>query len=86
MLSAANGRQLLIPAGFAHGFVTLEPNSEIAYKCDHYYAPDVEGSVRWDDPFIGIDWPFSGEPILSEKDASAPLLTEINSPFMFKRP
>lgn len=83
-LSAGNGAQLFIPAGFAHGFATLEPDSEIIYKCSEYYAPETEGSLRWDDPELGIDWPVAGDAILSEKDAVAPLLADLNSPFEFE--
>ena len=83
-LSAANGAQLYIPAGFAHGFATLEPDSEIVYKCSDYYAPETEGSLRWDDPDIGINWPVTGEAVLSEKDAAAPLLAELESPFTWE--
>lgn len=82
-LSAENGQQLFIPKGFAHGFITLLPDSEIVYKCSDYYAPETEGSLRWDDPEIGIDWPLSGEPILSAKDAAAPLLADLDSPFFW---
>jgi len=81
-LSFDNGRQLLIPAGFLHGFVTREPDTEIVYKCSDYYAPDCDGAVRFDDPDIGIDWGLQGAmPILSPKDAAAPRLSEIAAPF-----
>ena len=82
-LSAENGDQLYIPVGFAHGFVTLEPDSEIVYKCSDYYAPETEGAVLWNEPDIGIDWPTTADPILSEKDAVAPLLADLESPFVF---
>lgn len=80
-LSAENGAQLFIPAGFAHGFATLQPDSEIIYKCSDYYAPETEGALRWDDPAIDINWPLQGESILSDKDAVAPMLTDLDSPF-----
>ena len=82
-LSAENGEQLYIPVGFAHGFVTLEPNSEIVYKCSDYYAPETEGSIFWNDPNIGIKWPLDIEATLSDKDAAAPLLSNLESPFIF---
>jgi dTDP-4-dehydrorhamnose 3,5-epimerase len=81
-LSFENGKQLFVPAGFLHGFVTLEPNTEIIYKCSDYYAPECDGAVRFDDPGIGIDWGIApGPAILSEKDAAAPLLADFTSPF-----
>ena len=83
VLSADNAHQLYVPIGFAHGFVTLEPNSEIIYKCSDYYAPKTEGVIRWDDPDIGIDWLLTGNPILSQKDALAPMLKDFESPFIF---
>jgi len=83
-LSSENGAQLYVPAGFAHGFVTLEADSEIVYKCSDYYAPEAEGSLRWDDTVIGIEWPIIGDAILSEKDANAPLLADLCSPFEFE--
>ena len=84
-LSFDNGRQLLIPAGFLHGFVTRVPDTEIIYKCSDYYAPECDGAVRFDDPDIGIDWGLGGQaPILSDKDAAAPLLRDFDSPFTYK--
>ena len=82
-LTVENGNQLYIPVGFAHGFVTLMPDSEIVYKCSDYYAPETEGAVLWNDPEIGIDWPTDTSPILSNKDAFAPLLSDLESPFIF---
>ena len=74
-LSAENKKQLLIPRGFAHGFLTLTDDVEIQYKADQLYAPQFEGNIRWDDPQIKIDWPF--EPtILADKDKNAPTLAE----------
>jgi dTDP-4-dehydrorhamnose 3,5-epimerase len=83
-LSAENGRQLWVPEGFAHGFVTRQPDTEIVYKCTGYYAPEAEGAVRWDS--VGIDWGLTGEPVLSGKDAEAPALGEIESPFEWSKP
>jgi len=84
-LSFENGRQLLVPKGFLHGFVTREPDTEITYKCTEYYSPEADGAVRFDDPDIGIDWDMGGvEARLSEKDAKAPLLKDFNSPFTWE--
>lgn len=83
-LSAHNGKQLLIPKGFLHGFTTLQPHTEVIYKCDDYYAPDCDGAVRFDDPEIGIDWGIDPkDAILSDKDRAAPCFAEITSPFEY---
>jgi dTDP-4-dehydrorhamnose 3,5-epimerase len=77
-LSADNHRQLWIPAGLAHGFLVLSDSADFLYKTTDYYAPQAEGAVRWDDPDIGIAWPDLGmAPLLSPKDAAAPLLREL---------
>ncbi|WP_372574052.1 dTDP-4-dehydrorhamnose 3,5-epimerase [Ruegeria jejuensis] len=81
-LSAENGKQLLVPAGFLHGFVTRQPETEICYKCTDYYAPECDGAVRWDS--CGIDWGFTGDPVLSDKDAAAPALVDFISPFVWE--
>lgn len=75
-LSADDYRQLWIPAGFAHGFVSLADDSIVTYKCTALYSPADERTLRWDDPDIGIDWPVEG-PELSEKDKRAPLLKDL---------
>lgn len=80
-LTAENGHQLYVPEGFAHGFLTLQPDSEIVYKCSDYYAPETEGAVHWDS--CGIDWPLSGEPIVSDKDAIAQALADLVTPFIY---
>ena len=81
VLSFENGKQLLVPQGFLHGFMALSDDCEILYKCSDYYAPDCEGAVQWDDPDIGIDWPQTARPVLSDKDAGAPAFKDFNSPF-----
>ena len=84
-LNFENSKQLLVPRGFLHGFATLEPNTEIIYKCDDVYAPECDGAVRFDDPDIGIDWSIvSNKAILSEKDAAAPYLRDFDSPFIYE--
>lgn len=68
LLSAENKQQLWIPEGFAHGFVTLSDTSEFLYRTTEEYAPELERCIAWNDPAIGIDWPFVGKPLLSAKD------------------
>lgn len=82
-LSAENGRQLVVPMGFGHGFVTLEPDCEVAYKCTALYAPECDRGLRWNDPGLGIGWPLDGSPVLSDKDRNAPWLADFDSPFAY---
>lgn len=81
-LSAENYRQFWIPAGFAHGFLSLEDDTMFQYKCTNVYVPDHDGGVRYDDPTIGIAWP-EGPYIISEKDKEQPLLEAVVSVFRF---
>ncbi len=84
-LSPENGRQILIPEGFLHGFVTRAPNTEIIYKCSDYYAPECDGAVRYDSPTLEIDWGLNGsQPVLSDKDAAAQTFDSFDSPFVYK--
>jgi dTDP-4-dehydrorhamnose 3,5-epimerase len=81
-LSAANWRQLLVPEGFAHGFVTRAPDTEVLYKVTAYYAPEHDRGVLWSDPDLGIDWGIAPEAArLSDKDRAQPRLREIDPPF-----
>lgn len=83
-LSAKAWNQLYVPAGFAHGYLTLEPDCEVLYKVDDYYDPDCEGGVIWNDPDLAIDWPLGGHaPILSKKDELLPRLTQFKTPFHY---
>ncbi|WP_068675271.1 dTDP-4-dehydrorhamnose 3,5-epimerase [Oceanobacillus sp. Castelsardo] len=81
-LSAENKKQLFVPKGFAHGFMTLTDNVEVQYKVDENYSPENERSILWNDPVIGIKWPMNIKPVLSVKDDAAPLLDDADNNFM----
>jgi dTDP-4-dehydrorhamnose 3,5-epimerase len=86
-LSVDNWRQLLVPRGFAHGFCTLEDDTQVCYKLTGYYVPAAEGGLLWSDPALGIDWPVSvGEAVVSDKDAVLPGFAQFKSPFEYDRP
>lgn len=81
-LSAHNGHQLFVPAGFLHGFVTREPDTEIGYKVDNYYSKECDGAVMWNDPDLAIAWGVAdGEALVSDKDAHAQVFADFSSPF-----
>jgi dTDP-4-dehydrorhamnose 3,5-epimerase len=82
-LTAENRRQLYIPIGFAHGFVTLAPDTEIAYKCSALYAPHSDGGIRWDDPDLALPWPLTGDAVVSDKDTALPGFAAFDSPFPY---
>lgn len=83
-LTAANGRQLYIPVGFAHAFLTLEPDCEVAYKVSGHYAPESDRGIRFDDPDIAIAWPLPADRmVMSPRDAALPTLASFESPFPY---
>ena len=84
VLSAENWAQMWVPKGFAHGFCTLEENTEVVYKTTEYYAPEHDRGLRWDDPALGIEWPVLGDAaVLSDKDRKQPLLGELPEFFRY---
>ena len=84
-LSAENGKQLLVPKGFLHGFVTLTENTEVQYKCTDFYAPECDGNVYFNDPDLALDWGIdANKAVLSDKDAKAPMFKDFDSPFEFE--
>lgn len=84
ILSEYNHRQLLVPKGFAHGFVTLTPNCNVQYKVDEYYSKENDGGIAFDDPAIGIEWPMPVDKlVLSQKDTQHPTLAEFDNPFIY---
>ena len=84
-LSAEKGAQLLVPRGFLHGFLTLTPDAEVLYKVDNPYNGEADGSVRFDDPTLGVDWGIDpSAAILSDKDAAAPAFADFDNPFTYE--
>ena len=81
VLSAEKGNQFMIPRGFAHGFVVLSETATFCYKCDELYHPEDEGGIMWNDPDVGIDWPYKDEPLLSDKDKVHPALKDCKIKF-----
>ena len=82
VLTAEAWNQILVPIGFAHGFMTLEPDTEVIYKVSNYYAPDHDKGLLWNDPALGINWPIpDDEAVFSEKDRKLPRLAELVTPF-----
>jgi dTDP-4-dehydrorhamnose 3,5-epimerase len=86
MLAASKPQQLYVPKGFAHGFVTLEPDTVVAYKVDASYAPHCDAGIHWQDPDIGIEWPLgTTDAVLSPKDSSLPSFAAFSSPFLWEK-
>ncbi|MGG4287977.1 dTDP-4-dehydrorhamnose 3,5-epimerase [Priestia megaterium] len=83
-LTDENKKQLLVPKGFAHGFLTLSEDVEVQYKVDELYSPEHDRGIIWNDPSIGIEWPMSITPVLSTKDEQAPLLKEAENNFKYE--
>ena len=82
VLSSENKKQLIVPRGFAHGFCTLAPNTEVLYKVDKHYSPEHDRGIKWNDPEIGIEWP-TDDAIISEKDLGNPLMADAENNFVY---
>lgn len=87
-LDSSAEKMVYVPVGFAHGFVALVDRSVVQYKTTDYYHPEYEAGIRWNDPYLGISWPLKDNgidrPLISEKDAALPLLTDISSPYTYE--
>ncbi len=84
-LSADDGNQVLVPAGFAHGLMTLEADTEVVYKVSEHYAPDHDRGILWNDPALGIEWPIpTAGAVLSDKDRAQPVLADFETPFAYR--
>ena len=85
VLSAEAWNQILVPIGFAHAYLTLEPNTEVLYKVTNYRAPEHDHGLLWNDPDLGIDWPVAEDQVeISEKDRAQPLFRDLHSPFEYR--
>lgn len=86
IISAKEWNEILVPIGFAHGFMTLEPDTEVIYKVSDYYSPAHDAGLLWNDPDLGIAWPISeSEAILSDKDRKLPRLNELSEVFIYPK-
>src|SRR3546814_4794159 len=84
VISAAAWNQIFVPVGFAHGFCTLEPDTEVLYKVSDFYAPEAEQGLLWNDPALGIDWPAGAGAVLSERDRGWPALRDLSRVFRYR--
>jgi dTDP-4-dehydrorhamnose 3,5-epimerase len=84
VISAEEWNQILVPVGFAHGFMTLEPDTEVIYKVSGIYSPADDAGILWNDPDLGIAWPLDAEPVLSDKDRVQPRLRDFETPFTWE--
>src|SRR5205823_6447363 len=83
VLGADDGKQLFVPTGYAHAFLTMEADCMVAYKVDAFYSAECEGGIAWNDPDVGIEWPLDTLPLLSSKDAALTPLSELDADFPY---